>query len=75
MVIQRPVSWNGLQRVSFSLCGRYLSGDFCSVDADVVREMWKCLRDNRAAECSNGIARKAGGPMREIGDGKIVDAI
>jgi len=37
--------------------------------------MWKCLQDNRAAECSNGIARKAGESVREIGDGKIVDAI
>jgi hypothetical protein len=75
MVIQRPVSRNGLQRVSFSVCGQYLSGGFCSVDADVVREMWKCLQDNRAAECSNGIARKAGGSVREVGDGKIVDTI
>jgi hypothetical protein len=40
-----------------------------------VREMWKCLQDNRAAECSNGIARKAGGSVREVGDGKIVDTI
>jgi hypothetical protein len=27
------------------------------------------------AECSNGIARNAGGSVREIGDGKITDAI
>ena len=72
MVIQRPVSRSGLQRVSFSVCGQYLSGGFCSVDADVVREMWKCLQDNRAAECSNEIA---GGSVKEIGGGKIVDAI
>lgn len=35
----------------------------------------KSRRSNRAAECSNGIARKAGGSVREIGDGKIIDAI
>jgi hypothetical protein len=75
MVIQRPVSRNGLQQVCFPVCGQYLSGDFCSVDAEVVREMWKCLQDNRAAECSNGIARKADDSVREIGDGKIVEAI
>jgi hypothetical protein len=42
----------------------------------VVREMWKCLQDNRGRNIRRmGFARKAGGSVKEIGDGKVIYAI